>query len=127
MKRRVAPFTGAWIEILVNPLKQGFFVSLPSRERGLKCRWRRLGATSGLSLPSRERGLKLVLRFAVAVPRPSLPSRERGLKFLLEIINLVAGASLPSRERGLKSYILPVPAFSPCVAPFTGAWIEMLP
>ena len=32
----VAPFAGAWIEILENPCKCSTILSLPSRERGLK-------------------------------------------------------------------------------------------
>ena len=55
----VAPFAGAWIEI-------GFdlcafcsdFLSLPSRERGLKCNKCRASSEILASLPSRERGLK---------------------------------------------------------------------
>ena len=34
----VAPFTGAWIEILEAELGRIHAGSLPSRERGLKCR-----------------------------------------------------------------------------------------
>ena len=33
----VAPFAGAWIEIVNTICITGFLVSLPSRERGLKC------------------------------------------------------------------------------------------
>ena len=56
---RVAPFTGAWIEIDSGRDKSAVEQqSLPSRERGLK-----LDAACGrpaydMSLPSRERGLK---------------------------------------------------------------------
>ena len=56
----VAPFAGAWIEISLDRLSQGFgSMSLPSRERGLKLgnNGNPNGAT--VSLPSRERGLKL--------------------------------------------------------------------
>ena len=34
--------------------------------------------------------------------------------------------SLPSRERGLKSFLLTFRAVYPTVAPFAGAWIEIL-
>ena len=33
----VAPFTGAWIEIIVGRDGSSYVWSLPSRERGLKC------------------------------------------------------------------------------------------
>ncbi len=58
-----------------------------------------------MSLPSRERGLKLK-RYAKSTNRSkrSLPSRERGLKYKLEQETI---------------YLFPV-------APFAGAWIEML-
>ena len=55
----VAPFTGAWIEISRKPyglLKD--FESLPSRERGLKLSKAYLCRLLQTSLPSRERGLK---------------------------------------------------------------------
>ncbi len=36
----VAPHAGAWIEILRKIRRLGHEVSLPTRERGLKCRHR---------------------------------------------------------------------------------------
>ena len=101
----VAPFAGAWIEILASCLAPTVIMSLPSRERGLKF-WRIVQIDHlESSLPSRERGLKLsyfkkrgklcmVAPFAGAwieialfqSPRmslSSLPSRERGLKLIL--------------------------------------------
>ena len=100
----VAPFTGAWIEI-VYWFRHGIaYESLPSRERGLKFRSKNVLKDKNLSLPSRERGLKS--------PRPS--------------IGVVADRSLPSRERGLKSFLFSTDAVGYRVAPFTGAWIEIL-
>ncbi len=56
----------------------------------------------------------------------SLPSRERGLKLLNNYRYIGKIMSLPSRERGLKSEgILPETDDSE-VAPFAGAWIEIL-
>ena len=56
----------------------------------------------------------------------SLPSRERGLKSGVSWSPGARTASLPSRERGLKyRRILAVDGREP-VAPFTGAWIEIL-
>ena len=56
--RRVAPFTGAWIEIV----RQKTYVELDA------------------SLSSRERGLKYLPNHAQPELRQSLPSWERGLK-----------------------------------------------
>ena len=55
----VAPLAGAWIEILrVCIFWNPDFMSLPSRERGLKSFPSFNFLTAVLSLPSRERGLK---------------------------------------------------------------------
>ena len=103
----VAPFTGAWIEII------RFFrcyinssLSHPSRVRGLK-----LSRVSGkrgvnmLSHPSRVRGLKSAWKGnKTSGSQPSHPSRVRGLKYTLLCTHLL---------------------FYSRVAPFTGAWIEI--
>ena len=57
--RSVAPFAGAWIEMLVYGFDIGGGKSLPSRERGLKSYGRSADYGQNQSLPSRERGLKL--------------------------------------------------------------------
>ena len=54
----VAPFTGAWIEILICTFRMHVNESLPSRERGLKLMARPTGDVQIMSLPSRERGLE---------------------------------------------------------------------
>ena len=76
----VAPFTGAWIEIL---LELHNFVeprSLPSRGRGLKLRITETKQKQNRSLPSRGRGLKLRWTNETSQTIQSLPSRGRGLK-----------------------------------------------
>ena len=55
----VAPFAGAWIEIILSRDLSAMNESLPSRERGLKSSILDTENASSLSLPSRERGLKL--------------------------------------------------------------------
>ena len=56
----------------------------------------------------------------------SLPSRERGLKLHYLRIRDLRFGSLPSRERGLK-LLFPLESSAPApVAPFAGAWIEMI-
>ena len=56
---RVAPFAGAWIEICTQTWHNNrLFLSLPSRERGLKYMVNTAELRGVMSLPSRERGLK---------------------------------------------------------------------
>ena len=56
----------------------------------------------------------------------SLPSRERGLKSIKILSVSQKILSLPSRERGLKSQRDHLYTFYCIVAPFAGAWIEIL-
>ena len=77
----VAPFAGAWIEIIFWFREMAGVSSLPSRERGLKSSTLDAKYDCSLSLPSRERGLKLMVLVCIAVMIQSLPSRERGLKW----------------------------------------------
>ena len=58
LKQTVAPFAGAWIEILLNQKHKMYIWSLPSRERGLKSLAAAQKSDYAKSLPSRERGLK---------------------------------------------------------------------
>ena len=77
----VAPFAGAWIEIVDDIIKPSFVSSLPSRERGLKSIRFDVATTFLRSLPSRERGSKCCSLDCCHSAIQSLPSRERGLKF----------------------------------------------
>ena len=101
----VAPFTGAWIEI--NPRFAWNACntwSHPSRVRGLKCT-NRLGRISGPAGRTLHGCVDWndALWLAYTSKRLSHPSRVRGLKY-------------PSYH-WLE--------YRRCVAPFTGAWIEM--
>ena len=78
-----------------------------------------------LSLPSRERGLKYLLSNFLYSIFKSLPSRERGLKCYGKCKNRFRDWSLPSRERGLK-FIYSLILYIFFVAPFAGAWIEII-
>ena len=100
----VAPFAGAWIEIIIPPGKP----------------------LEHLSLPSRERGLKFYDSFDFAICNLSLPSRERGLKYEIYQSIFIRHESLPSRERGLKCPYTGNVHTGYSVAPFAGAWIEIL-
>ena len=122
----VAPFTGAWIEMTMSASWWMGWMSLPSRERGLKWQADRQGQGARQSLPSRERGLKSVRRGLRLPGLVSLPSRERGLKYSLSYRYGPYDLSLPSRERGLKWCGMAIMAILLLVAPFTGAWIEII-
>ena len=56
----------------------------------------------------------------------SHPSRVRGLKSLSQESIDDADVSHPSRVRGLKFHLLDPPRQITQVAPFAGAWIEIL-
>ena len=64
----VAPFTGAWIEIVIFDRNRTLSESLPSRERGLKSPLALITPDAILSLPSRERGLKSPVETSSAQP-----------------------------------------------------------
>ena len=70
--------------------------------------------------------MKYLHKYATASITVSLPSRERGLKFYCAIALWVDIQSLPSRERGLKFAISFSDIDAQLVAPFAGAWIEIL-
>ena len=64
MKKLVAPYAGAWIEIFCV-LPENFLAwSLPTRERGLKYHDKLYTHTRDWSLPTRERGLKWTVAFS---------------------------------------------------------------
>ena len=101
----VAPFTGAWIEI-------NLFLYLDARNT--------VAPFTGAWIEIRSE----LIKFWPA--SSSLPSRERGLKLFGRFYKTVALESLPSRERGLKYWNTCHTIYLSNVAPFTGAWIEIL-
>ena len=147
-ERQVAPFAGAWIEIVHILPSIAQTASLPSRERGLKSEIPNhpeivaivapfAGAWIEMASNAPARIYSAVAPFAGAwieiallcsqlpVLLSSLPSRERGLKFLRGSGSYQHKESLPSRERGLKyvcHFCFQTVVF---VAPFAGAWIEI--
>ena len=100
----VAPFAGAWIEMITNTMFRFRMLSLPSRERGLKWQWQQ-----------RADAQKDVAPFAGAWI-------EIGY---LDSWSKICWMSLPSRERGLKCVQQTRRILFLCVAPFAGAWIEI--
>ena len=103
----VAPFMGAWIEI----------------------RWWAVLDIRSWSHPSWVRGLKSVLPKQAIWNEKSHPSWVRGLKLCRHYDNLERSEreSHPSWVRGLKSGHKPHQERFHLVAPFMGAWIEILP
>ena len=80
-----------------------------------------------MSHPSRVRGLKCTVARTLSLSaRSSHPSRVRGLKLVLGIPGMAKVKSHPSRVRGLKFISKTWMQDLSEVAPFTGAWIEMI-
>ena len=100
--KKVAPFTGAWIETRYGYDDLKLKLSHPSRVRGLK----RLCLDSVVlgvqSHPSRVRGLKRIGSEQIYKYEKSHPSRVRGLKHRLNGLGKRFMGSHPSRVRGLK-------------------------
>ena len=101
----VAPFAGAWIEI------KKFWTPHPREKK---------------SHPSRVRGLKYYVKLASCLNEKSHPSRVRGLKLTGINTGLRISESHPSRVRGLKLFTQYLFIIWRQVAPFAGAWIEIL-
>ena len=100
----VAPFAGAWIEMLV-----AIYIKRITRCRTLRgcVDW------NNSTMIHKIRGVL------------SHPSRVRGLKLLNTFWKLVIVKSHPSRVRGLKYKKYEKNLFKYKVAPFAGAWIEI--
>ncbi len=126
----VAPYAGAWIEMMLALASAGMAVSLPTRERGLKFSWHHClclchrvapyagawiempsqidRARSGLVAPYAGAWIEIFPSECFASKTMSLPTRERGLKCLVfRPLSTSRRRSLPTRERGLKSRITP--------------------
>ena len=100
--RAVAPFTGAWIEIAAEWSYQRYPTSLPSRERRLKYWGVVFDESHYLVAPFTGAWIEIQQDSQPYPTRWSLPSRERGLKSLRHRDDEQRIRSLPSRERGLK-------------------------
>ena len=101
----VAPFAGAWIEISI------------ANSHTIKIR---VAPFAGAWIEI------LIVNAIITASLMSLPSRERGLKSKWHICMRRLKKSLPSRERGLKSVLLTEILLLHLVAPFAGAWIEII-
>ncbi len=78
-----------------------------------------------MSLLIQERGLKYGWRHTRLRSYVSLLIQERGLKSTNEDTKLKFNKSLLIQERGLKFLLMAHNRLKRCVAPYTGAWIEM--
>ena len=98
----VAPYTGAWIEIITNANYSPTCASLPTRERGLKFPDALYAARESLSLPTQERGLKWNLIEWNTLHLLVAPYTGAWIEILEDIYYKQRNGSLPTRERGLK-------------------------
>ena len=102
--RKVAPYTGAWIEILNLLRKASRSSSLPTRERGLKyCSPSDLMGWTDVA-PYTGAWIEIDFHSTRVSHRGVAPYTGAWIE-----ITLIAAASLSS-----------------CVAPYTGAWIEIM-
>ena len=100
----VAPFVGAWIEMLAT-------VSVKSH---------------GMSLRSSERGLKYYAKYLTPVVRESLRSSERGLKYMHLVHFLQHKRVAPFVGAWIEIEYFDELGCRDFVAPFVGAWIEIV-
>ena len=103
----VAPFTGAWIEIAV----QFWLTLIRLRVAPFTGAWIEMSAI----LPT------------TTTAAGSHPLRVRGLKCVYNLGCMLSVKSHPLRVRGLKCRHRPQRQLPLVVAPFTGAWIEIIP
>ena len=99
-KRKVAPFAGAWIEMLSYSAYCILVFVAPFAGAWIEIYKKVCCARWGRSLPSRERGLKSCPYNPQYSHIPSLPSRERGLKF-----GLLASYDLTALGRSLRGSV----------------------
>ena len=99
----VAPYTGAWIEIVCKATIKFNLLVAPYTGAWIEIQIRNLIREGKLVAPFAGAWIEIIL-----VPPctekydQSLPSRERGLKYFYVGLILLEQKSLPSRERGLK-------------------------
>ena len=74
-----------------------------------------------LSLPMRERGLKCRQQRNTGDPARSLPMRERGLKYVMPDEDLAKDLSLPMRGAWIEISIMAITSAVLIVAPHAGS------
>ena len=100
----VAPFTGAWIEIIIGFHANRIVVVAPFTGAWIEIKRKLPIVEFGYrSLPSRERGLKFEFAPTLWIGCPVAPFTGAWIEIQMRLRpEAVACASLPSRERGLK-------------------------
>ena len=98
----VAPYAGAWIEIIRLSPRRVLPRSLPTRERGLKSKSVACFFRDFRSLPTRERGLKSEDNVIETEPNRVAPYAGAWIEIYSVSNNRSISQSLPTRERGLK-------------------------
>ena len=126
MASTVAPFAGAWIEIQQKASLTRWIVVAPFAGAWIEIKKRKVIMLIRTVAPFAGAWIEIPIFAHVKVLFRSLPSRERGLKYEGDLLYLTVGESLPSRERGLKSCLEAVTGQMARVAPFAGAWIEIM-
>ncbi len=118
---------GAWIEIFSERMQRDKrYASLPTWERGLKSSPQRQSMSQPSVAPYMGAWIEMFMLAAPDMYEASLPTWERGLKFMERVNDVSPLLSLPTWERGLKSVVIQWADWSKCVAPYMGAWIEIL-
>gem|GEM_PF-172715 len=114
-RQSVAPFAGAWIEIVNLGGCYILVASLPSRERGLKFVAVGAQTNSFASLPSRERGLKFLQGRSCARSLRVAPFAEAWIEMRYtrlprrRVMSLPSRSDTDSRIASLPSNLAPVP------------------
>ena len=122
----VAPFVGAWIEIICNLSFYLPALSLPSWERGLKSLHPRNPLTSPLVAPFVGAWIEIFDTCIIYKLGTVAPFVGAWIEIHEHSTHWAVGVSLPSWERGLKFCQAVQVLSSALVAPFVGAWIEIL-
>ena len=88
VKRAVAPYTGAWIEICRGGSKSLACWSLPTRERGLKYNNVTILNRPESVAPYTGAWIEILVPVKSGFVAASLPTRERGLKYVFARIKI---------------------------------------
>ena len=121
----VAPFAGAWIEMITNTMFRFRMLSLPSRERGLKWQWQQRADAQKDVAPFAGAWIEIKALLLIPLLLRVAPFAGAWIEITSIVLPATAPWSLPSRERGLKWHLLTMSSRKHSVAPFAGAWIEI--
>ena len=100
--------------------------SHPTRVRGLKLSNRRKGASKTSVAPYAGAWIEISADNVAATVLVSHPTRVRGLKLKIDVADGVLDRSHPTRVRGLKCLLIARIDANKTVAPYAGAWIEII-